>query len=288
MSMRTASRASVAVLALPFLVWSAHAATPKIGVASAIKNEVARVAGTSVQPLSVGSDLFTDERIRTGAASTAQILFLDKTSLTIGPRAELTLDRFVYNPSKGTGQVVLNAVQGAFRFVTGSQNPRNYTIKTPVGTLGVRGTIVDIIVANGQVTVILVEGALTMTVNGKTYSLFKPGTAYIFQAGGGATGPVAWDGTILNTGSEVTFPLYGWYFDGEQRDNGLPLTHIGQIDQLNAVIQHSLEPPPPPPPPPPIEYCPPGWGYGNNINNFTTFVGGGSHHHHHFNRNRPR
>jgi len=257
MTMRITGRVLIAVLAVPLLALGAQAATPKIGVASAVKNDVKRVAGTNLQPLSVGNDLFTDERIRTGAESTAQILFLDKTSLTIGPRAELTLDRFVYNPSKGTGQVVLNAVQGAFRFVTGSQDPRNYTIKTPVGTLGVRGTIVDLIVADGQVTVILVEGALTMTVNGKTYSLYKPGTAFIFTPGGGATGPVTWDGTILNTGAQVTFPLYGWYFDGEPRDNGLPPNHIGQIDQLNGVIQSALKPPP-------QDNCPPGQG-GNYI-----------------------
>jgi hypothetical protein len=258
MTKRIANRILMAVLALPLLTLSVQAATPKIGVASAVKNDVKRVSGANAQQIAVGNDLFSNEHIRTGAESTAQVLFLDKTSLTIGPRAELTLDRFVYNPSKGTGQVVLNAVQGAFRFVTGSQDPRHYVIKTPVGTLGVRGTIVDLIVADGKVTVILVEGALTMTVNGKTYSLYKPGTAFVFTVGGGATGPVAWDGTNLNTGAQVTFPLYGWYFDGEPRDNGLPYTNVGQIDQLNGIIQHALQPPPP------IQhYCPP---YNNLIN----------------------
>jgi hypothetical protein len=260
MTERIANRILMAVLALPLFTLSVQAATPKIGVASAVKNDVKRVAGANSQQIAVGNDLFSNERIRTGAESTAQVLFLDKTSLTIGPRAELTIDRFVYNPSKGTGQVVLNAVQGAFRFVTGSQDPRSYTIKTPVGTLGVRGTIVDLIVANGQVTVILVEGSLTMTVNGKTYSLYKPGTAFVFTAGGGATGPVAWDGTIVNTGAEVTFPLYGWYFDGEQRETGLPNTNIGQIDQLNGVIQSALQPPPPT-----QHYCPP-YNYIHHIN----------------------
>jgi hypothetical protein len=222
----------------------AQAATPKIGVASAVKNQVVRVIGGGSQALSVGSDVYTSERIRTGEASTAQILFLDKTSLTIGPRAELTLDRFVYDPHKSTGRVVLNAVQGAFRFVTGSQNPRSYTVRTPVGTLGVRGTIVDLIVKDNQVTVILVEGALTMTVNGVQYSLNKPGTAYVF-AGGKVQGPVTWDGTIINTAADVTFPLYGWYFQGEPPNNGLPGENIGNIDQLNGIIQHSLQPPPP-------------------------------------------
>ena len=146
--MRTRPGAWNLIAALLLLATCAgvRAETPKIGVTAAVKNDVQGVRGSTARPLSAGSDVFTNERIRTGEASLAQILFLDKTSLTVGPRAELTLDRFVYNPSKGTGQVVLNAVQGAFRFVTGSQSPRNYTIKTPVGILGVRGTIGEVIV----------------------------------------------------------------------------------------------------------------------------------------------
>jgi hypothetical protein len=245
-----ATRASVlALAALAFVLASAVGAqaAPKIGVAAAVKNDVQRGVGAGAQPIAVGNDLFTNERIRTGEASAAQILFLDKTTLTIGARAELTLDRFVYDPSKGEGQVVLNAVQGAFRFVTGSQNPRNYTIKTPVGTLGVRGTIVDLVVDNGQVTVILVEGALVMTVNGANYTLSKPGTAYVFGANGAVNGPVTWDGTILNTSADVSFPLYGWSFPGEPLNNGLPNNNIGGIDQLNGVIQRSLTAPVVPP-----------------------------------------
>ena len=133
-------------------------AAAKIGVAAAVKNDVQRVVGGGGQPLSVGSDLFTSERIRTGEASAAQILLLDKTTLTVGPHAELTLDRFVYDPSsKSAGRVVLNAVKGAFRFVTGSQTPRNYTIRTPVGSIGVRGTIVDLYVSDGRTVVTLVR-----------------------------------------------------------------------------------------------------------------------------------
>jgi hypothetical protein len=181
------------------------------------------------------------------ANSVAQILLLDKTSLTIGPRAELTLDKFVYNPTNGgAGQVVLNAVQGAFRFVSGSQNPRSYTVRTPVGTLGVRGTIVDLIVQKSQTIVVLVEGALTFTINSQTYTLSKPGQAYIFGAGAGGKvqGPVTWDGTILNTSASISFPLYGWHFQGELGPSQQDI-NIGNIDQLNGVIQRGLTPPPP-------------------------------------------
>ena len=219
----------LAALFVAAAVVSAQAA-PKIGVAAAVHNDVRRVVGSNAQPLAVGSDLFTNERIRTGEKSAAQILFLDKTSLTVGAGAELTLDRFVYNPSQGTGQVVLNA--------------GSYSVKTPIGTIGVRGTIVDLIVGD-TVTVILVEGSLTITVNGVIYTLDRPGTAYVFSRDGGVQGPVTWDGTIINTGADVTFPLYGWYFQGEAPLNGLPDVNLGGIDQLNAVIQRSLAAPSP-------------------------------------------
>jgi hypothetical protein len=49
------------------------------------------------------------------------------------------LDKFVYDPNKGTGSVAIEASKGAFRFVTGSQNKGEVKVKTPYGTLGVRG-----------------------------------------------------------------------------------------------------------------------------------------------------
>ena len=239
-------RLTVSILsALAMLSFStAHAlAATKIGVAAAVKNDVQRVSGGGTQPLSVGSDLFTAERIRTGESSAAQILLLDKTTLTVGPSAELTLDRFVYEPSQSKGRVVLNAVKGAFRFVTGSQTPSTYSIKTPVGTIGVRGTIVDLLVSDGRTVVTLVQGALSIVVNGVTYTLDKPGTSYSFGRDGSVSGPTAADGTIVDTSGDVSFPLYGWRFPGETPNNGLPNTNIGSIDQLNGVIQRSLTAP---------------------------------------------
>ena len=114
----------------------------KIGVAAAVKNEV---QGAARARSAVGSSVFANERIRTGDAATAQFMFLDKTVMSMGPKAELVLDKYVYNPNRGIGgQVVVNAVQGSMRFVTGAQNPTNYQIKTPVATLGIRGTVVDL------------------------------------------------------------------------------------------------------------------------------------------------
>ena len=213
----------------------------KVGVASAVKNQV---QGRGARTLAVGSEVYANERIKTGNASTAQLLFLDKTVLSLGPKAELMLDKFVYDPNRGSGQVVVNAVKGSFRFVTGAQNPNNYAIKTPVATLGIRGTVIDLLVQNGQTVVVLVEGAVSIrTTNGRTYQLTKPGTAFVISANGEVKGPVPYDGTIINVAAGLTFPLYGWSFSGDPQDNRVPFDQMQAIDQLNAINGRAYIPP---------------------------------------------
>src|SRR5919108_4434180 len=119
-------------------------ADSKIGGAPATRNQVQGILGGTSRAVSTGSAIFSDETVRTGEASLAQLLFLDQTSLSVEARSEVKLDRFVYNPDRKSGNVVLQASRGAFRFVSGSQNPSNYTIKTPLATIGVRGTVFNV------------------------------------------------------------------------------------------------------------------------------------------------
>ena len=99
---------SLAVAALTLAGQQTVLAEAKIGVAAVVKNDVRGKGGA----LAVGSSVFANERIRTGDAAAAQFMFADKTVLNMGPKAELLLDKYVYNPDRGTGQVVMSAVQG--------------------------------------------------------------------------------------------------------------------------------------------------------------------------------
>jgi hypothetical protein len=184
----------------------------KIGVASAVKNRVDGQIGGTTRPLVAGGDIFARETVRTGEQSTAQLLFLDETSLSVGPQSEVTLDRFVYDPNRGRGQVVVNATRGALRFVSGSQQSSSYQIRTPVATIGVRGTAFDVYSVFDQVRkqwttiIILIEGSL----NAGGHTLNKPGQALIFTPGG--VQQVTWDSTLISVVSGVPFPLLGTQF----------------------------------------------------------------------------
>ncbi len=204
-------RFMAAVAALAAVLVSAGAQAGKIGVASVVTNAVE--GSSPPRALSVGNDVFASERIRTGDASAAQLLFLDSTSVNVGARSEIRLDRFVYDPGRGAGNVVLSASKGAFRFITGSQNPSNYSIRTPVATIGVRGTIVDVrtgVIGGVNTTIVtLIEGrVLITTLSGQTLVLDRPGTSYVIKSNGTIQGPITGNGTVASfLSSPNTFQL---------------------------------------------------------------------------------
>lgn len=186
-------------LALAMAVFPAAAATD-IGVAAAVKNDVKGSGGV----LNVGSRVFQNEVVTTGAESLAQLMFLDETTLSIGPKSQVKLDKFVFNPSKDAGSVVFSATKGAFRFITGSQDPRHYEIKTPVATIGVRGTIVDCFIVAGGLVCIVEEGSAV--IGGHTV---PAGQAIFIANNGDVTGPMTPDGYFFQVAGNVPWPLFG-------------------------------------------------------------------------------
>ena len=65
--------------------------------------------------------------------------FKDHSNLSVGPSSQVRLDKFVYDPNKGSGTAAMEAVRGTFRFATGAQNKGEVKIKTPSGDIGIRG-----------------------------------------------------------------------------------------------------------------------------------------------------
>jgi hypothetical protein len=121
-----------------------------IGHAASTRNHVDGVLSGQTRTLSSGSGVYSNELVRTGKDSAADLRFRDNTNLNVGPSSEVRLDKFVYDPNKSRGNVTLNATKGAMRFVTGAQDSKNYTIKTPYATLGVRGTVLEIVVVRPE------------------------------------------------------------------------------------------------------------------------------------------
>lgn len=199
-----------AALMLAATAASAANGDGRIGAAVAVRNQVTGSQNGQEHPLAVGGAIFTNERISTGANSVAQLMFTDQTTLSIAPHSQVTLDRYVYDPSRSAGDVAVSFSSGAMRFVTGTQDPHNYQVHTPVATIGVRGTIVDLLMINGRMFAILDEGRVILTLaDGATIELNHPGTAIEFFSNGAASHPFTWRGSYESSLGGATFPLFG-------------------------------------------------------------------------------
>jgi len=163
----------------------AHAQT-RVGEAAVVKNEVLRVAGPSTIQINVGDGLVRDETVRTGTDSATRLVMADSTNLSLGPNATLKLDRTVFDDEHHYREVAIRMTSGAFRFVTGHSDKAAYKITTPLATIGVRGTTLDILSQRGQTIVNLQDGAASVcTVAFECIQLTQPGDTAIITSGGG-------------------------------------------------------------------------------------------------------
>jgi hypothetical protein len=174
------------------------AAVP-IGSTKVVVRTVTGTLGESVRTLVVQDRVSQDEIIATKADSASQIVFEDSTTLTLGPNAQVTLDKFVYDPNPSKGQFFLTVSQGIMRFITGTLDHSAYSIKTPNGTIGVRGTNIYLKVscagnaANASdcgTSLGSLQGVAVFTDNDGVQTVIGPGQFASFGSGfaGGSTG----------------------------------------------------------------------------------------------------
>lgn len=153
-----------AVLLFAPLAASAVAATAPaiIGIAAAVVNDV-KVSNAQVaraRPVVLRQRIALADQIQTGQRSQLQLLLLDRSTFSIGANARLTIDRFVFDPAAGRS-FSASVAKGAFRFMSGRPNPQSASsIRSPVATIGIRGTIVDGVVGKDAVDIAKGEGAI--------------------------------------------------------------------------------------------------------------------------------
>ena len=99
-------------------------------------------AGHTLQAMA-GSPLQLGDTLKTGANSSLGITLKDNTMMSFGSTTEFTLDEFVFAPSKGDLKLGGKMARGTLNYVSGAiakLKPEAVTLRTPTGTIGVRGT----------------------------------------------------------------------------------------------------------------------------------------------------
>jgi hypothetical protein len=124
------------------------AAAPKAeaavaGTVTKLQGEAARVADGKRNSLDLGEALSVGDVIETGAKSRILIKLVDGSELTLGENARATLDALKIDKVASTGEEKISIEQGSFLFQGGSiekMKQRDVAVRTPVATMGIRGT----------------------------------------------------------------------------------------------------------------------------------------------------
>jgi len=135
-------RALFAVLST-FILFASVAVVPaaaESGVARGVTPQASAFLGGKPRDLVVGSDVQIGETIKTDAKGLVQLIFRDNSKLVVGPNSELLLEDYLIRNNNSAGKFAINTLSGTFRFITGTAPKDQYQIKTPTGTIGVRGT----------------------------------------------------------------------------------------------------------------------------------------------------
>lgn len=195
--LRSARRAAVAAATFALVANPSLAAAQTIGVNAAIRNsvQIRRAGTTQPAPAVLRQRVAINDEVRTGAASQLQILLLDRSSFTVGANARLTIDRFVYDPARNSRSVGASATRGAFRFISGRglrPGSSSITVRTPVSSIGVRGTIFEGLVGGDAVRIAAAEPAVGGAVGGDS----EGATLIVLRGPGAAAQAVASPGSI--------------------------------------------------------------------------------------------
>jgi hypothetical protein len=151
---------SAALLAALALLSPLPAAAQEIGTVAVVSPQLTGTPpGGARRALGLRASVVSNEVIETGPTGRAQLLFLDQSTLSIAPSTSLTLDRFVYDPQRQTGEMGIRLATGALRFIGGqTSRDRDAVIRTPGATLGIRGSSVLVQHIGNRTIAVLIAG----------------------------------------------------------------------------------------------------------------------------------
>ncbi len=191
---RAGSWTPMLALALATLAMSpGQAAAQAVGNVGAVTPlSLGTPPGEKTRNMVIGARVIANELIQTGGEGTLNILFLDRTSLSIGRNSTLVIDKYVYDPATGKGVMTATMARGVMRFIGGQiSHTTGVKVLTPVATIGVRGGMMTVSVSPDGVSVmshyghidvandaghqLLLRSGFTVHVNGRHDSIASPG-----------------------------------------------------------------------------------------------------------------
>jgi hypothetical protein len=163
---------------LILLLISAANIFASIGEITAVHGKAELHRGSETKQIVTGTKLEKHDIIHTGKNSKLQIVFNDKTVISLGQKSDFRVDEYIFEAKKVEAK--FSVTKGFFKSITGKIGkiaPSHFKVKTANATIGVRGTTIigevspqlDIIACTyGQIVVTTPQGSVIVNQGERT------------------------------------------------------------------------------------------------------------------------
>ena len=146
-------------VAVMLLICSTAFANNGVGQVISMKPGAFVQRGNASLALALKARVSECDSLRTDASGRMQIILDDDTTLSLAPSTQINLDRVIVDGRNPEFKATIAG--GLARFITGKiteRNPGAFTVSTPKGTVGIRGTIFSIR-CDGNIVVVYVTNS---------------------------------------------------------------------------------------------------------------------------------
>jgi len=137
----------------------------------------------------VGQALKPQDSVKTGEKSNAILAFPDKSSFSLKPMTEITVEELIWDNKEKKATVDMD--EGELRAIIKKLNtPSEFKVKTPTAICGARGTIFYVTATLTETMVYVSEGTVEFTgaISGESYNVVE-GMAAVSSADGSVSEP---------------------------------------------------------------------------------------------------
>jgi hypothetical protein len=170
-------------------ILGALATTPAFAVGIATVTDVVnggyrQPPGDQERRAAPSDELVSEEALRTDRDSSIAVKFVDGSELSVEAQSEVVLSDYLFDPNAATGATgVISLNSGLFHFNSNDVPDGGLVLKTPVATIGIRGTQFLVTVQDETTIVDILEGTVEVTPLGGGAAVTCEGGQSILVAG---------------------------------------------------------------------------------------------------------
>ena len=206
--------AALVAVATALAALAPAAAQEPVGRMALVRGDVrGTLPGRSAAALAAGDELLLQHLIETGRASAARLVLFPEGVVSLGQEDHFRVDEHTIEATGETSSV-LTLLLGRIELALGSLFRGEVRVETPSATLGIKGTVLRVLVdATGRTLVAVLEGVVEVTskATGETITL-RAGEYTIVEPGGSSLPPAPFDpaaGTLSPSAGGPDFAVPG-------------------------------------------------------------------------------